>query len=217
MKFKAFLFDCDGTVLDTNRLIMNAWMFAAKAIVPNAEVKVEDVTKHFGRTMEEASSLIAKEYGVEHFDMKFIHDTYWSYHNGHHEEIEGVYPTVVDALKGLKAAGAKIGIVTSGEVESCLSEFKEQGIEMYFDTIVGAEVPQSKPSAVPALVCCEKLGVDPKEAMFIGDSRHDMACGKNAGCTTVFVKWSLCDLSTFVGNEVPDMIIDDAKELLKYA
>lgn len=217
MKFKAFLFDCDGTVINTDRLIMNAWRAATDFFLPGKPVTEQDLRKHFGRTFDEAAMLLAQEFGVENYKPEEVAEAYWSYHKSHPEDIEGIFPTVEEALRALKAKGMPIGIVTSGFYETCSKELEDLGIRDLFDVIVGAgDVTKPKPDPQPALICCERLGVEPKEALLIGDSKNDIICGNKAGCITAIVSWSLCDIKNLEGLEKPNMVISDAKQLLEY-
>lgn len=217
MKFKGFLFDCDGTVLDSNPLIMNAWRTAVDFFLPGKPVTDYDIRKYFGRTFDESAQLLAQEFGVEDYDLAEIADVYWTYHKNHPEDINGVFPTVEEALDALKARGIKLGIVTSGFSDVCSRELEELGIRELFDAVVGAgEVTEGKPSPQPALICCKQLGLAPQEVLMIGDSRHDMTCGKKAGCTTAMVSWTLCDPQELEGTEKPDMLLSDARQLLDY-
>lgn len=217
MKFTGVLFDCDGTVLDSNPLIMNAWRRATDFFLPGKPVTDYDIRKYFGRTFDESAQLLAQEFGAENFDLTAIAEVYWNYHNNHPEDIRGVFPTVEEALRALKAKGVKLGIVTSGFNGTCSRELESLGIRDLFDAIVGADdVTESKPHPQPALICCERLGVEPREVLMVGDSKHDIACGNRAGCTTAMVSWTLCDIPTLEGIEKPDMVISDGRQLLEY-
>lgn len=217
MKFKGILFDCDGTVLDSNPLIMNAWRTATDFFLPGKPVTDYDIRKYFGRTFDESAQLLAQEFGVEDYNLAEIAEVYWNYHNAHPEDINGVFPTIEEALRSLKAKGIKIGIVTSGLNATCSRELEGLGVRHLFDTIVGADdVTEGKPHPQPALICCQRLGIEPKEALLVGDSKNDIACGNRAGCTTAMVTWTLCDIDKLEGVEKPDMIIADAKQLLDY-
>ena len=214
MRYKAVLFDNDGTVLNTDRLVLNAWAALGKELRPEG-INEEDVKKHFGRTLEEATVLLAGQYGIKDYDLKHLSDTYWKYQNSHHEEIECIYPGVKELLIGLKKRGIKTAIVTPGHNGGCSDELKEFGIREYIDVIIGSEdIEHPKPSPDPALKACAKLGVEPAEAIFVGDSRHDMNCGKTAGACTVLVGWSSFRNADLNGNEIPDYVFDDITRVL---
>lgn len=64
------------------------------------------------------------------------------------------------------------------------------GLEADFDVIVGSdEVTHPKPHPEPVALALWRLGVTPESAVFIGDARHDMECGRAAGVTTAAVLW----------------------------
>lgn len=217
MKFKGILFDCDGTVIDSYPLIMNAWRAATDFFLPGKPVTDYDIRKHFGRTFDEAAVLLAQEFGVKDYDLAEIAEVYWTYHKGHPEDINGVFPSVAEVLRTLKQKGAKLGIVTSGFNETCSKELASLGIRDCFDVIVGADdVTEPKPNPQPAQICCQRLGLEPKDALMVGDSKHDIACGNKAGCTTAMVGWALCDMKKLEGVEKPDLIISDVEQLIKY-
>ena len=217
MKFKAILFDCDGTVIDTTDLVIHAWQAMGRKLLRGALLEKADVIKYFGRTLEEATILLAKERGITGYDLDYLHDVYWDYQNSHHEEIAGLYPGLKDALRELKARGIKLGIVTSGTASGVAVELSENDAEGIFDVIVGCEeVTKPKPDPEPVLMCCEKLGVDPKDALMVGDSRNDIASGNLAGCTTALVSWYECPMDNLKDYEKADFMLNTADELLSY-
>jgi len=217
MNIKAVLFDCDGTVIDTNNLVMNAWQKIAEMLEPGKKFKREEISRFFGQTLEDTTLILAKEMNIQHIDLKEASRNYWEYHKSHHNEIDGVFPGVLDILKELKGRGIKMGIVTSGENSNCAKELEECGVSEYFDIIVGSDDTDiHKPEPEPALICCRAFGVDPSEVIMVGDSKHDIACGNKAGCTTVYVGWSLCaDGRTLEGVEKPDYIINSAEDFFE--
>ena len=81
-----------------------------------------------------------------------------------------------------------LGIVTGKYEEGAKVSLKESGIFDYFRTIVGGDTTErGKPYPDPVLYALEKLGVKGSEALFIGDSVHDINAGKNAGVRSVSV------------------------------
>ena len=63
-----------------------------------------------------------------------------------------------------------------------------------FDAVVGSDdVTQPKPHPEPVLKAIGLLGADPSGTVFIGDSRHDIECGRIAGVRTAAVLWGPFD------------------------
>ncbi len=116
--------------------------------------------------------------------------TYREYHFAHHEESVKPYPDVVEVVTALAGRGARLGVVTSKLRSGAERGLKLTGLMDFFDTIVSAdEVIRAKPHPEPVLAALERLGVDVKDAVFIGDSPHDIAAGREAGVATAGVLW----------------------------
>ncbi len=70
----------------------------------------------------------------------------------------------------------------------------------------------------PALICCRELGIDPCDALMIGDSVFDLQCGNNAGCDSCFVSWSFATpMEKALSEGHPTFVIDSMEQLLEYA
>lgn len=214
-KYKAVLFDYDGTIMDTNQLIVNSWRCLAETAMPGREFAIGDLTKHFGKPLEEAVELTAQEYGIIGYTTEELCEIYRNY-QAIHQEQRCIFPGVAEALAAIKAKGVKIGIVTSRTTDTTINGLESFGLLQYFDAIVASEDTDiHKPLPEPCLICCKKLGVEPADAVMVGDSRFDIACGNNAGADSAFVSWSFCtDPATLEGAEKPTYIINKAEELV---
>ncbi len=120
----------------------------------------------------------------------------------------------------LKNKGIKIGVVTSGKNKNCEIELRECGILQYIDIIIGSnDTKFHKPDPTPAIICCKKLNISPKDAIMVGDSRHDIACGNSAGCKTVFVSWSFCNnlesLNKDPSNQNKEEVLNDLEGVME--
>ena len=81
-----------------------------------------------------------------------------------------------------------------------------------FELIVNADdTKEHKPSPEPLLKYLEKAGITPEEAMYIGDSQHDMLCAKKAGVDFVLAGWGAYNRNLDV-----KVIIDRPEELLEH-
>ena len=88
--------------------------------------------------------------------------------------------------------------------EPALETLKFHRLIKYFSTIVTAEdVERPKPYPDAILKACEKLGVAPDEAIYVGDNKNDYKAGKSAGCFVVGL------------NTKGDLIISQLKDLLQ--
>src|SRR5207244_8741837 len=104
------------------------------------------------------------------------------------------YDGVVAAVRALRHTGKTLGLVTSKMRSGALRGLKVAGLEDAFAAIVGAdEVTHPKPHPEPVLKALELLAAPAAGAVFIGDSRHDIACGRAAGVKSDAVPWGRFD------------------------
>ena len=112
-------------------------------------------------------------------------------------------------LSTLRAAGIHIGILTRNKHENALAIAKKHELE--FDTVIGREDGPVKPDAFGVLRICEQFGVQPQEALLVGDYLFDLQCAKSAGAVAVLLA-NHHQADEFV--EHADFCIEDIGELL---
>ena len=184
-KYTTVVFDFDGTIADTNNLIIGSWqsVFMARR---GEEGDEKMILSTFGEPLYETMEKLFPE-----FDVEESVDIYRTYQREIFLEQIGIFPGVKALIEELKAKGYKVGIATSRLRESTIMGLRKFGLEDSIDALVTVEdTDKHKPDPDPALICLEKLGSTPEESIMVGDSAYDMGCGKNAGMTTVLVGWS---------------------------
>ncbi len=214
-KYKGFIFDCDGTALNTNGAIFNAWRLTVATFNNKVQLKDGDISKYFGYSVPEACAGFLSEYAEKDNDLSIdeVVNTYWSNHTGH-PELMKEYPGLKEAMQYLKSKGAKIMMVTSGRHNIVSNELKFFGMYDLFDAIVGEDdSPVLKPNPEPALLACKLAGVEPENTLFIGDAPSDFSSGNRAGMDTCCVPWSVCEREKFTGDGAPKIYINSADDL----
>lgn len=183
--FSAYLFDLDGTLIDSIDLIFRAYRHTAErhlSISPPDSVWREGL----GTPLRQQLSAVCADPDL----IEAMVATYREYHFAHHEEGVKAYPEVVDVVEALAGRGARLGVVTSKLRTGAERGLVATGLMEFFHTIVSAdEVSRPKPHPEPVFAALERLGVDAGDAVFIGDSPHDIAAGREAGVTTAGVLW----------------------------
>ena len=207
-KITTLLFDLDGTLIDTNELIIKSFMHTLEHYYPN-RYKREDILPFMGPSLVETFSSIDPE-RTEEMAQRYIafnienHDRFVT-------EFEGVYETV----EKLKEAGFKLGIVTAKRAETVALGLKLTKLEPFFETVVTLDdVTNTKPDPEPVYKALNFFGARPEEAMMIGDNHHDILAGKNAGTQTAGVAWSLKG-KDFLQRFEPDYMLDNMEDLLQ--
>ena len=182
---KAVIFDIDGTIMDTGKIVMDALLDTLRE--EGYSHTLADVQSVFGIPGKEA----VKKLGVD--------DPEELYRKWYETEWEAMkkakpFPGIEEAILELSRRGSKLGIVTSKTKEQYKAHFDYLPISPLFEEVVAAEhTERHKPHGEPLQYCLGKLGVEPKDAIYIGDTKHDYACAKEAGAKFGLALWGAAD------------------------
>lgn len=120
----------------------------------------------------------------------------------------------METLAELRNGGLEMAIVTSRHKESTLRALDFCGLTDFFEVIVTPEdVTSPKPHPEPVLQALQRLGVSAEEAIFIGDSPHDMVSGREAGTQTGAALWGPFDRAVLEA-ERPTYLLDHPSDVL---
>jgi len=209
IEYKNYLFDADGTLIDTIELIVQSFTYSCRKygdIVPERGTIIKDIGRPLSQQIELYLGKLTKEKKAE------ILQEFRSYQLNIYQKSLTAFDNVQQTLAKLKSAGKKLAIVTSRKSDTAIIYLKHVGIFDFFDAIVTPEsTDEHKPNPQPAFKALELLEGDPKYSVFIGDSYFDIKCGQQAGMDTIFVSWSHNDPREI--NPGPTFIIDDMTEL----
>jgi len=184
-----FLFDLDGTLLDSIDLILRSYrhtMMVHRGIEPPDDVWM--------RGLGTPLWVQFRNWSDDPGEIEAMVATYRAYNLKHHDALARPYDGAAQAVRQLHAAGRRLGLVTSKMRSGAIRGLRLLGLEQQFPVIVGAdEVTNPKPHPEPVLKALDLLGAVPDETVFIGDSRHDIECGSAAGVKTAAVLWGPFD------------------------
>jgi len=185
-RMEAVLFDLDGTILDTNELIIRSMFHALRGVVP-PEFGREHIIPHMGKPLREQLRLFSGRDDVED-----LVKAYREYNLREHDALVKAFPHVAGVLERLKAEGLKLGVVTTKWRMTAMLGMKLTGIDGYMDTVVSLDdVAHPKPHPEPVLKALGALGASPRRTLMVGDSPADMESAVAAGAVPVGVAWSL--------------------------
>lgn len=204
---KAVLFDLDGTLINTNKLILESFKHTFRTQL-NMEMEDEKIVKFFGEPLKKSLS------SVDPNNVEMLVDAFHKFNSANHDILAEKYEGTIETIKALKERGIKVSIVTSKR--RIMTERSLKLIKVYdlMDVIVTPEdTDKHKPNGDPALLACQRLGVSPGEALMVGDSIYDVKCGKNAGSKTCIVTYSFFSVEELL-KENPDYVIDKLWELI---
>ena len=207
-KITTLLFDLDGTLVNTNELIIQSFMHTLGHYYPG-RFKEEDLIPFMGPALEESFSSVDPERTEEMVQM------YIAFNRENHDRFVTEFAGVYETVKKLKEQGYKLGVVTTKRAEIVALGLKLTNLESFFETVVTFDdVTKLKPDPEPVYKALEFFGSRPEEAMMIGDNSHDILAGKNAGTQTVGVAWSLKG-KDFLMRYEPDYMLDTMDDLLQ--
>ena len=217
-KITAVLFDYDDTLAATYPPRVLAAEKATKGLL-SPDIDMDRIMREWaGRPQMEIFRELAKDEDVakELFDRYTTE--YWRLSPTHVE----LFPGVSEMLETLRSLDFKLGIVTSKPrllhntdgpfgVEV---ELQRMDLMSTFDVIVGWEDPdEPKPAPAPILFALNKLGLEPGDAVMVGDSHIDITTAKRAGTVSIGATWGTLAPDMLV--EVrPDHLIDTPDQLL---
>ena len=206
-KFQVYLFDLDGTLLDSAQDICGALQTVL------AKTDCRPVTFDFlrgyiglhlfdlftdlfpGSTLEQQEDLLQK-YRAVYRD------------RGH--KLTQVYPGVAEALAAL--GGRKSTATTKGTptTRAVLDQF---GLLRYFDHVQGTDGFPCKPAPDVVLKSLDGLGAAPADCLMVGDAPADMEAGRRAGVKTCAVRYGYGNPAELAKHE-PDYWVDDLRQLV---
>lgn len=209
MRFPVVLFDLDGTVVDSGKIILASFRHATRTVL-GREIPDEILMRNVG-----GSSLLEQMRELDPERADELADVYRVRNHALHGELEPC-AGMPEALAQLKAEGRRLGIVTAKRREvAALSLARLPANGATFDVVVGAdETDLHKPHPEPILYALAELGAEPHDAAYVGDSPFDVGAAKAAGTYAVAVTWGGMHPLEATLAQGPDAVVSSAAELL---
>jgi pyrophosphatase PpaX len=183
---KTMLFDLDGTIIDTNELIIRSFIESLQGITPEGFGR-EHIIPSMGQPLTDQMKLFS---GLE--DVTHLVAAYREINLRLHDEYVKAFDHVNDVIARLHGEGIQIGIVTTKVRITTERGLKYVGLYDYVDAIITIDdVVNPKPHAEPVSKAIGLLGADPASTMMVGDSTVDIQSAIAAGAIAVGVAWSL--------------------------
>lgn len=182
---RTVLFDLDGTLIDTDELIMESYRYLFAKFRPDMELSTAFLHTLLGPALKDIFPHYFKE------DFKTLFDTYREFNFKHHPDFVTAFPSVIETLQVLKSHGIKLGIVTSKMRDAAILGTDLTKMTHYFDVIIGLDdVTHHKPHPEGILKAMHLLETPVEEALYIGDSASDLLAGLAAGILVGAVDWT---------------------------
>lgn len=206
---KVVIFDCDGTVLDTFKLIEQVVIKTFEEILPDYYMSEEEAHTFFGPFLNDTF----KKYFDSKEDIENAIEVYRKYCDLLQPEYVKTYDGIDELLKKLKENGYYIVVVSNKISRVIYDGFDICNIRNYFDLVVGAEMlKKAKPDPDGIYQVLNHYGI--KNTVLVGDTFIDMETAKNANINFIGVTWCQVSYDEFI-NHGAKYVVNHPLEILK--
>ena len=193
MKYDTYIFDLDGTLLDTLADLAASVNYALRTHgMP--EHSIDDVRRFVGNGVRKLMERAIPN-GEANPDFEATFATFREHYIRHSLDTTQPYPGIPEALAELKAKGCRLAVVSNkmmaATVELCRHFFPDT-----IEVAIGeheAEGIRKKPAPDTVFAALRELGVDKSGAVYVGDSDVDVQTAANSGLPCISVLWGFRD------------------------
>jgi pyrophosphatase PpaX len=203
----AVLFDLDGTLIDSIALLLASMKhtFQGRSRKPTDDEWIEGLGTPLPKQLT--------PYVESDEDRERLVNRYRTFQHENHDRLMSQYAGVIDTIALLYQRGHPLGVVTSKGNMMMERGLKFIGADDYIEVAIGYDsVHIHKPDPFPVRAALEKLEYQAAEAVFVGDSPHDIKSGNDAGVITIAALWG-----PFRRDQLepynPTYFLDDIKDL----
>lgn len=216
------LFDLDGTLIDTTDLIFQSYQHALGEVLGTTATH-EELYLGYGQPLPEAFEAILQHRqilirGQERAALiERLITSYRQFNQTHHDTLTREFPDVPSTLVELARRGYRLGLVTSKSRMMAERGLRLFGLDRCFQTTVCMEDSERhKPHPDPVWLALERLDHrdQPGQALYVGDSTHDLQAGRAAGVQTAAALWGPFPRESLLAQQ-PDYLLASIAELLE--
>lgn len=183
MSIRTILFDLDGTLIDTNQLIMASFRHTFNYF--KLDYTDEQIMEFNG------PPLVDTFMKIDPLRANEMVETYRIHNHLEHDNYVKAFPKVMETLEVLKDKEIKLGIVSTKMAKGVNMGLTLTGITNFFDSIITFDdVANPKPHPEPVIKAIQELDADVHSTLMVGDNSHDIVAGQKAGVQTAAVAWS---------------------------
>jgi phosphoglycolate phosphatase len=203
--FPVYLFDLDGTLLDSAGDICGAIQSVLVAR-GRSDVSFDFLKRYIGRHLVD----VFRDLDYQPGDMDALIAEYRRIYLERKHAMTAMYPGVAEALRSLGGRKSTATTKGSASTRAILDQF---GILAHFDHVQGTDCFPAKPEPDVLFAALKALDARPQDCLFVGDSASDMEAGRRAGIRTCAVRYGY-GIPDELARWTPDYWIHDLRDLL---
>jgi len=205
--FPVYLFDIDGTLLDSAQDICGAVQQTLDTVPDCPPVTFDYLKSYIGRHLFDLFGDLFPGAPQSRLDELLLQ--YRTYYPARGHSMTSRYPGVVE---GLAALGGRKGTATTKGTPTTRAVLEQFGLIGFFDHVQGTDGFPCKPAPDVIFTALKGLDAKPADCLFVGDSPADMEAGRRAGVKTCAVTYGYGKREA-LAKFTPDYWVDDLREL----
>lgn len=210
MAIRYLLFDLDGTLVDTTNLILSCYRASISKLVDNPPSD-EEILQGFGTPL---SQQLYRLFPTLRDRPDEIITLWRQTQDELHDRLIKPFPGTAEVLRELRRRGYPLGVVTSKERVAAERDLAMYGLKELADVIVcWDDTSNHKPHPEPILRGLELMAAPAAEALYVGDSLHDMKAGREAGAKVAAALWGPFAKEPLLAFK-PDFLLKSIRDLL---
>jgi phosphoglycolate phosphatase len=209
---RAFLFDLDGTLIDSKLDLVNSVNFMLGKMQREV-LPLSTVASYIGHG---APRLVADALGPDaaEADRQRGLEIFLAHYDQHNLDATRAYPGVVEGLEALQ--DRPMAVLTNKPKKISVEILEALGLLKYFRSVYGGDsFEKKKPDPAGAQAILKDLGANPQEAAMVGDSDVDIKTARNAGMLAIAVNYGFGQHDRQV--QPADLYVDSLQEIASLA
>ena len=210
MKYKAVIFDLDGTLLDTLQDLANSTNYALK-VNGLPQRSLDEVRQFVGNGVRRLMELAV---GDNETDFEKVFNDFKQHYAIHCNDFTKPYDGIFELIDELKKRDVRCAIV-SNKAQFAVDELKELYFKGILDVAIGEkEGIRKKPAPDTVEEACRQLGVKLKDCVYVGDSEVDILTAQNCKIDCISVTWGFRSVESLKKNGAT-VLCDEPADILK--
>ncbi|MEX2298453.1 MAG: HAD-IA family hydrolase [Dongiaceae bacterium] len=193
--FRLVVFDCDGTLVDSQHSIVAAMNIAfedAGLDEPDAAA----VRHVVGLALEEAiARLLPRAIPEQHRQVAAAYRRAFHILRQRPDYQELLFPGIREVIEGLERAGSLLGVATGKSRRGLIATLERHGLRDKFVTLQTVDDNPGKPAPDMLLRAMRETGAEPAQTAMIGDTIYDLEMARRAGTAAIAATWGYHDVA----------------------